>query len=133
MNLKKLGAKLAVNYAISRLSGSSKKDSALNATMGATVAQAKEDIDDFDSKVIDTAHAVLDVVDASHSTVEFNSVVNCDEVELVHSELTNSKVGITQQELESEVRDLQEGITDGYLAMLRLERLKAGVIKRVTE
>lgn len=136
MDLKELGMRFALGYLMNRASGASVKRAAIDSSIGSTIAQAREDITGFTPEVADvTTQVVSDLVAAKRAKelelpVAAVPDVNDGDVENLKSQVTDGRVGVSGEQLEKEVTELHEGITEGYRKLLDLERLKAGVLKR---
>ena len=136
MNLKELGMRFALSYLMSRSTGASQKDSAVDSLIGSTIAQAREDITGFTPEVADvTTQVVSDLVagkraNTTHARIGEIPTAPPDEVLATSDKVTDPSVGLTEQELTDEVMQLQEGVSEAYSKMLDLDRLKAGVLRR---
>lgn len=134
MNLKELGKRFAMSYLLGRASGGNKKDSAVDALLGSTISQAGEDISGFTPEAAGLANQVMkDVVQGKRARKQATLKpleATVEEVQELKDQVTNPEEGLSRYELEQEVRELQAGVTDGYMEVLKLETLLAGVLKR---
>ena len=134
MDLKALGLRFALGYLMSRAKGESKENSAVDSLLGSTIAQAGEDISGFTPEMADvTTKVVADVVQGRRARKTANlSPLKATELDIRHEieEINNPEVGLTENEIVDEVACLQAGIDEAVDAIRKLEKLKAGVIKR---
>ena len=134
MDLKALGLRFALGYLMSRAKGESQKNSAVDSLLGSTIAQAGEDISAFTPEMADvTSQVVADIVQGRRARKTASlSPLKATQLDIRHEieEVNNPEVGLTEDEIINEVAALQAGIDEAVDQLRRLNRLKAGVIKR---
>lgn len=136
MNLKALGLRFALGYLMSRSSGSSQEDAAVDSLLGSTIAQAKEDVTGFTHDIADVTELIVSDLVAGRRTKTTGVIspnLHLDELEVdtMVDQVNNPDVGLTAFEVSQEVELIKEGLDQAVDQLTRLERLQAGVLRRL--
>lgn len=136
MDLKALGLRFALGYLMSRAAGNSQKNAAVDSLFGSTIAQAEEDITGFTPEIAEvTTLVVEDLISGRRAqatgVISHDKSINRHEVDVFNDNVHNSEVGLTLPEVEAEVAQIKDGLDEAVSTLSRLERLQAGVLKKL--